>query len=99
MPVPSRFSTSTRVSSSKFSGGGVGLNDSGLGSTCTTVAFAEKEQNLGRLRFPSSSGTGCTLVTGGVEDCSKTSQKQLQFPLSSTMKPQNKTYYDYQYGT
>merc|ERR1719322_535201 len=64
-PGQSRFSTSTRMSSSKFSG----LNDSGLGSTCTTVAFAEKER---RMRFPSSSAGGCTLVaTGGLEDCSK----------------------------
>ena len=85
----SRFSTSTRMSSSKFSG----LNDSGVGSTCTTVAFAEKERQLGRLRFPSSPG-GCTVVaTGGIEDCSKNLSSQN--PFSSTIKSgKNKGYFD-----
>ena len=92
VPPQSRFSTSTRISSSRFSGG-VGFNDSGVGSTCTTIGFAEKERN--GQRCPSSSG-GCTLVTGGVEDCSKTCTKP--YPLSSTMKPHTRNYYDHHYG-
>ena len=92
VPPQSRFSTSTRISSSRFSGG-VGFNDSGVGSTCTTINFTEKERT--GHRCPSSSG-GCTLVTGGVEDCSKTCTKP--YPLSSTMKPHTRTYYDHHYG-
>ena len=72
--------------------------DSGVGSTCTTVAFAEKERQLGRLRFPSSSGGGCTLVaTGALEDCSKNYSSQNPFSSSATMKlGKNKSYVDSQ---
>ena len=96
----SRLSTSTRLSSSRFSGG-MGLNDSGVGSTGTTitkeVVFPENERNLGRsLRFPSSSG-GCKLITGGVEDCSKFAQKQFPSSLIS-QQPHSRNYYDNRYG-
>ena len=97
--APSRFSTSTRLSSSRFSGG-AGLNDSGVSSGCTTsggIPFSEKERNLGRLRFPSSSGVCTNLVSGGLEDCAKRANVR-QCSTSTPFQPHTRNYYDHRYG-
>ena len=58
-------------------GGGVGLNDSGVSSSCTNTGFPDKERTLARLRFPSSSGGPCQLVAEGIEiDCAKRMLRQ-----------------------